>query len=167
MRRTFAHAGPMLETIGSSREERRRWIIAVLLGAVIAAVSAGFTGQYIPGYRALAESGRPARAAVTALEPRNHRQVHYTFRVGERVYAGIGRAGFGAPPFIELAVGDSIPVHYLPRDPEKSVIGDPRVHLANERGASRTATLGTFLIVTVMAWLDRRRWIWLPKFLRP
>ncbi|HEX2076133.1 MAG TPA: hypothetical protein VHG08_00440 [Longimicrobium sp.] len=75
----------------------------------MAAVSAAFTSQYLPGYRELARSGRPARPAVTRLEPRQHRQVHYPFRV-DRTWRGAGRAGAGAPPFSALAVGDCIPI---------------------------------------------------------
>jgi hypothetical protein len=143
----------------------RRLLVAALAGMVMAIITAAFTSPFVARYRDLAKGGRPARAAVTALEPRNHQQVHYTFRLDGRVYAGTGQAGYGAPRFSELAVGDSIPIYYLPRNPEKSAIGDPRPRFRNERRASRDAIVGTFLIITAIAWFGLRRRVWFLAFL--
>ena len=69
----------------------------------------------------LSRRGVHTQGRVTALTPENHSTVRYRFEADGTAYEG----SWQSPSVV--AVGDSIPVTYLPDQPQTSVAGEPRV----------------------------------------
>ena len=67
----------------------------------------------------LARYGVRTEGRVIALTPENHATIRYSFQVGGLTYEGSDQ-----PPFA-LAIGESLPVTYLPSKPATSTAGEP------------------------------------------
>jgi len=67
----------------------------------------------------LKRHGVRTQGRVIALTPENHATVRYRFEV-----SGVAYQGSWGPPF-NVAVGDSLPVTYLPNRPATSIAGEP------------------------------------------
>jgi Na+/proline symporter len=76
-------------------------------------------------YARVAYTGAHTQGRITAKEPANHHNVRYSFMIGPQQFTGAHMASIVGIPFDSVAVGDAIPVVYDPRDPTKSVAGDP------------------------------------------
>jgi Protein of unknown function (DUF3592) len=81
-------------------------------------------------YYRLKNGGRVTEGVAIAIEP--HEQIRYSFTHKEQRYIAVGIVGLGTPPFEEIALGDRLPVHYLPESPETSCLGDPQQLLRDE-----------------------------------
>jgi hypothetical protein len=64
-------------------------------------------------------------AVITALEPNNHRAVHYTFNADGISVQTFGQGGIDGR-FDDLKVGQVVTAQYLPSNPRTSRLGDPR-----------------------------------------
>lgn len=107
----------------------RFWIyFFVWLG--LAFILAGFVGRQAFNYYRLRNRGVLAEGVALGRKP--HDQIEYSFMVEGRVYTNVGIPGMGAPRFEEIAVGQRLPVYYLPQSPEVSCLGDPGKLLHNE-----------------------------------
>jgi hypothetical protein len=67
----------------------------------------------------LKRHGVHTQGRVIALTPENHATVRYRFQV-----SGVAYEGSDQPPF-HVAVGDSLPITYLPGRPATSTAGEP------------------------------------------
>ena len=112
-------------------------------------------------YRLMQEDVR-MNGVVTELQPGNHQSVYYSFKLADRTYSGIGRAGFGNPEFCCLTVGQSLIVYYLPADPWVSCSGIPKQLIKNEVVSIVLAGI-TFPLFAMAAYCSRsprfRRWL--------
>ena len=81
-------------------------------------------------YARAAHSGAHTQGHITAKEPANHHSIRYSFLVGSQQFTGVHMASIIGVPFDSVAIGDTIPVVYDPRDPTKSVAGDPSALLS-------------------------------------
>lgn len=102
----------------------------------------------------LANVGVAIQGRVTAKEPQNHQNVHYTYSVESQMYDGIGHAGFGNPEFGEVKVGDQVGVFYLPTKPAVSCLGTPKDLLVNE---TIPIGLAALLMPPFVIWANTRR----------
>jgi hypothetical protein len=128
-------------------ERRMRFIgAAVMLGLFGTAMLSLVLVQWWQA-RTLAAEGVPGNGRVVEKLVGSHGAVHFVFRVGEREYGGVGTAGFGAPSWDALRVGDSVPVAYLPSNPHRAVLGSAA---ARERSA-RTGVLVTAGMLAALA----------------
>jgi hypothetical protein len=99
---------------------------------------------------------------VTALEPNNHRAVHYAYIVAGVNRSGVGMAGYGNPGFGALSVGREVVVYYSRANPNESCVGIPNELITSEIppivGAAVTFPI---MIISAFAWSkDRfRRWL--------
>jgi hypothetical protein len=82
----------------------------------------------------LASKGTSTRGHITAIEPNNHRSVHYVYTVGNNTYSGVGHGGAGNPDFEYLAVGQDVMVFYDPSNPQDSILGYPEQHFSVDIG---------------------------------
>ena len=74
----------------------------------------------------LAHAGKQTAGHVTAKEPDNHQNLRYEYKVDSRIYSGRCSSGFGGlRPFLEIMIGDEIPVSFWTEHPDISVLGDP------------------------------------------
>ncbi len=116
----------------------RHWALLGLLAAG-AALLWRLHPQEWPLDRRLDDFGALAQGTVTAKGREG--DVHYTFAVGDRLYSGVGTAGYGNPELGELAEGDSVVVAYLPSDPNVSILGSPHERLRDQNRAIALALL--------------------------
>ena len=123
-----------------------KWLLAI--GAVL--LLAFFLGRSDwPKYRRLQVEGVALDGWVTEKNIVDQNTVSYSFMVGERVYSGLGRGGYGNGSFNDLSVGDRVVVFYLPKDPRISCMGGPKEHL---REQNRAISLGLLIFVPILAW---------------
>lgn len=73
----------------------------------------------------LTKHGVQVPAVITALEPNNHRAVHYTFYANGAPIQTSGQGGIDGK-FDDLKVGQAVTARYLPSNPRISRLGDPR-----------------------------------------
>jgi hypothetical protein len=75
----------------------------------------------------LVEHGARGVAVVLAKHPDDHQSISFRYTVGTSQFNGHGSASeSGLPGFAALAVGDTIPITYLPAQPESVLPGDLR-----------------------------------------
>ena len=88
-------------------------------------VVCGFFGvpiyDFIHPQLALADRGVETMGRIVALEPQNHSQIKYEYRVGGTAYSG----EWGPWKLDTAHVGDNITVTYLPEQPRTSAAGRP------------------------------------------
>lgn len=106
-----------------------RRILVIALAAALASIVAR---QDWPRYSRLKAQGVGTDGWVTAKGLNGRGKVNYSFNVADRLYSGVGRSGYGNPEFDELSAGDKVIVFYLPKDPDVSVLGDPKEHLRDQ-----------------------------------
>jgi hypothetical protein len=93
-----------------------------------------------------------------AIWPVDHGQFKYAFKVADKEYVGIGMPGFGTPSYERIAIGQTLPVHYLPDDPDVNCVGNPGQLLANELPpALLSATIFPTAILVRFWFLLRKR----------
>ena len=127
---------------------------AVWLG--LAFVFATIVGRGALNYYRLMNKGVLTEAIVEAKKP--HEQIEYSFKAEDRVYMGVGMAGFGTPPVGSISTGDRVPVHYLPGAPQINCAGDPRQLFSNELFVVLlVAVLFPSMIVAWLAFRHRRK----------
>ena len=85
-----------------------------------------------PRYRRLQERGVGAEGWVTALDSGRRPVIYYSYLAGERAYSGVWRSAYLAPEPGELSVGDRVIVIYLPEEPARSCLGDPKELLGEQ-----------------------------------
>lgn len=107
-----------------------RYLTYILVWLGLAIALAGIVGRRAFDYYRLRKGG--VLAEGTALGRKPHDQIEYSFTVDGRAYSNVGIPGMGAPRFEEIAVGQRLPVYYLPKSPEVSCLGDPGELLRNE-----------------------------------
>lgn len=105
---------------------QRMSIVALWLGIALVFFLGGVFALDVPKYCRLARNGVEARAVVVAKEPDNHFFVRYRYEVDRQVHVGIGNVGRGNPKFEELKEGDSVRVYYDPKNPDDSLLIDPK-----------------------------------------
>jgi hypothetical protein len=127
-----------------------RFVLLWVAGAFAIAISISPI-NLIRFYR-LAHEGVATRGVVTALAPRNHRAIYYSFGTEGNQYAGIGRAGFGNPPFELIYVGEEVLIYYMPEEPRVFCLGYPDELLKNEMIPIILASV-TFPPVILLAWI--------------
>jgi hypothetical protein len=111
----------------------RQALAARLLAVAVAVLAVAWVwSRQWPKCRLLRERGSVAYGVVTAKSAGRARLVNYTFSAADRLYSGVGRAGYGNPEFSELAVDDRVLIFYLPTDPDVSLLGDPAEHLRDQ-----------------------------------
>lgn len=127
---------------------RARSILLVAAAlAVAAAAGLWLRSQEWPKHRLLIREGVAGRALVTAKGVGDPRNVHYTYSAGGALHSGVGRAGYGTPPFDALDVDDEVLIFYAQSDPGVSVLGDPGEHM---RGHNRLLALIILLVVPAL-----------------
>jgi hypothetical protein len=99
------------------------WFALVCVGAIITAVVFN-PFQYYGFIRA----GVQTMALVTDKEPENHGLIHYSYVVEGKTYSAVGHAGYGNPYFKNIEIGQEIIAFYDPRDPSRSILGNPKEH---------------------------------------
>ncbi|MFT3898099.1 MAG: DUF3592 domain-containing protein [Thermomonas sp.] len=92
-------------------------------------------------YHQLVENGVATTGRVLSLEELNHQTVHYTYRVGDQSYSGLGTLGEGNPKFEAIDVGDPVLIYYSTEKPSLSVLGRPDSRFKNELEAILLAAL--------------------------
>ena len=127
---------PRIKIRGSSRNFYRRVTLNVLSEYLkrhltIARVILGFFVYVFLLWPFFAEMFNPqwdllhrgvkTQGKVTAFTPEIHGTVRYSFEVHGAVFDGHWR------PTDVVAIGDSVPITYLPERPETSTVGDPSV----------------------------------------
>jgi hypothetical protein len=140
------HANPIVKFLGL-------W----LAGAAVFAVSFGLgAGRSAWNFYRLSHDGVLTQGTVIGLEPENHNTVRYTYKVNGQTYA---RADQG---FSGFAVDQTVPVYYLPQQPDVSSVGDPDSLLTNELFPLVLATV-TFPLFAIVAYAVRyprfRNWL--------
>ena len=98
-----------------------KWLAAWL---VLAIVFGAVAGQNLDRYYRLKEHGIAIEGI--AHERRPHGEIAYSFEVNGQTYEGVGRPGIGAPSLYGIAMGDKVPIHYLPAGPNINCMGDPQ-----------------------------------------
>jgi len=93
-------------------------------------------------YHRLAKSAVQTEGSVVSKEPANDRSIHYSFKVNDRLYSGVGNAGGINPEFDQLNVGDPVKVSYDPENPEESFLG-------NAKEQSDSITRGVLFLAVV------------------
>lgn len=125
-------------------------ITAALLTFVLVAVLFGQFNWF--RFRTLARGGIRVEGEVTKLEPQNHLSVSYSYQVGGTAFLGVGKSGYGNPDFHSLKVGDKVHVYYDPRNPAKSILGEPEYRLKNESVSVLLAATVCSLVVLIVAY---------------
>ncbi len=101
--------------------------------AVWLALALGFTavvGRGAFNYYRLRKGGVLTEGIAVARKP--HDQIEYSFKADKGVHTRVGIAGIGTPPVEKIALGDKLPVYYLPQAPGISCLGDPGKLFLNE-----------------------------------
>jgi hypothetical protein len=119
-----------------------KWVLLWLLLVVGAGTIIG--GRCLEYYR-LGKNGVSVQGIVRERRP--HMQISYSFVVSDRTYWGIERAGVDSPPFYEIAIGNLVPVYYIPGDPKVNCVGDPWRFYSNDLPP---VLLASFLIPTLI-----------------
>ncbi len=70
-------------------------------------------------------------AIITALEPNNHRSVHYSYHVGSASFDAVDQGGIEGR-FDDLKIGQEVTAHFLPANPHIVRLGSPRNALMND-----------------------------------
>jgi hypothetical protein len=88
----------------------------------------------MPRLSPLATKGIQTCGTVTAFEPNNHQEVHYSFLANGKTYSGAQQGGRGDQrnAFACAAGSSGIVVYYLLETPEISCAGNPRSLWENE-----------------------------------
>ncbi len=115
-------------------------IAMVLFGALVVGPVIG--SQWWQAFQ-LTRHGVRVPAIITALEPNNHRAVHYTYDVNGVSVQTFGQGGIDGR-FDDLKVGQAITVQYLPSHPRTSRVGDPRQEFLDY-----CLLFGVFLLVVI------------------
>ena len=101
----------------------------------------------------LKRQGMVTTATVVEVQPEHHNLVIYSYGVSSREYRGSeGRR--------MAKVGQTLPVYYLPSDPQVARLGSPTIDETFNEEASSTAVVG-LVFPTVMVWAvwgARRQW---------
>ena len=112
-----------------------------------------------PKYYRLAKQGVLTEGSVTQKEPENHQIIRYSYFVGKNIYNGVGHDGFGNPSFEEINVGERVKVHYLPKNPEISCLGNPSQLLENETIPIIGAALVFPSLAIVLIKRIKKKWV--------
>ncbi len=90
-------------------------------------------GQFnVPLLYRLTRRGVTTCGTVTGFEPNNHRTVHYSYQVNDKIYSGAQEGGVGGETSASSNHCGGNVVFYLPERPDVSCIGDPAPMLKNE-----------------------------------
>lgn len=134
--------------------QRLRLVLLAAGGfAALAAVGLWLRAEDWPKHKRLIGEGVPAQALITAKGVGAPDNVHYTYSVDGRLYSGVGKAGWGTPPFDSLDVDDEVLIFHSKSDPELSDLGDPREHI---RGQNRLLAIMLLLAAPAMIWAIMR-----------
>jgi YD repeat-containing protein len=119
--------------------------VALAIGLFASTAVAVLSGQQYIEHRRLALHGQVAEGRLTAIRPKEHQTVRYTFHAAGRAYEGVDQ-GVGA-------VGDAVQVTYLPSDPTVSTLDDPAREAADDRFALFFVAPALLVLVTAfMSW---------------
>src|ERR1700690_130406 len=138
----------------------KRYLLLWFAGASLIAVG---IGQFnVPLLYRLARRGIETCGTVTGFEPNNHRTVHYSYRVNDKIYTGEQEGGVRTETSaLPTNCGGNV-VFYLPERPGVSCIGDPAPMLKNEIIPIVLAMLfvpAFFLLSARSRWPEFRRWL--------
>jgi hypothetical protein len=97
-------------------------LLVVVIGAMLA--------PDCVNYFRLSRNGVVVQGIALGTAP--HYQIEYSFKANGQTYRGVGRTGIGAPSFEHIAVGDNVPVYYLPEAPEVNCLGSPAELYSND-----------------------------------
>jgi hypothetical protein len=116
----------------------------------------------MPRLSPLATKGIQTCGTVTAFEPNNHQEVHYSFVANGKTYSGAQQGGAGDQQnALACAAGSSgLVVYYLPETPEISCAGNPRSLCKNE-----VISIGLAMVILPLFALLGTRWRY-PRFCR-
>ncbi len=78
------------------------------------------------GLRELKRQSSMTTGKVIAVQPEQHQTVLYEYEVGGKTFLQSGGVGLIGKTIAEMNVGDSVPVYYLPGNPNISRIGNPQ-----------------------------------------
>jgi hypothetical protein len=125
-------------------------LAAYLLMAVALWILQGFEGR-TQKYLLLSQDGVSAEAIVMKPDCGNHSTFIYHFSVDGRE---IESRDYSDGDCHQLKPGQTVRIHYLPRDPTISMVGDPTKFLAGERKVA----LGMSLVLPgLILWAYSRR----------
>jgi hypothetical protein len=97
------------------------WVLlAIAFGAMV--------GGRCWDYFRLKEHGVSTQGIAESAQP--HYQIGYFFTVNGHAYRGVGRTG--AVSTSSIAIGDTVPVYYLPDTPEVNCMGSPSELYSND-----------------------------------
>ena len=126
---------------------RARYVVIWLCVAAVASTAVG--SAYWLSYHRMVLRYVSGQAAVVELHPEFHGTVRYEYHVGGRIFQGQTQPSAPNPALEQLRPGQSLVVFYDPEDPEKSVLGDPKLMLKNEPPSSMIATFCFLTLVGI------------------
>jgi hypothetical protein len=135
----------------------RLFVLFILWLAGTAAIFYGMCSN-LPKLMVLSERGVETRGKVLDLSAIQSHAVRYSFQGNDgKEYSGKGWAGYGNPSFRDLSAGQTVMVFYDPKDPNLSVLGDPKKERNNELKGNILCVFG--LTVVFVYILTRRLFI--------
>jgi len=107
-----------------------RCLAYLFIWTVLVLAFAAVTGRKALDYYRLKNSGVSTQGIAMTRKP--HNQIEYSFRAGEVAHTDVGVPGMGSPPVDKIALGQTVPVYFLPQNPDISCLGSPEELLRNE-----------------------------------
>lgn len=81
--------------------------------------------------RQLLETGYITTGAIIGIYPNQHQTVIYEFKVKQRKFTGQDGVGSIGKNIVDMKLGETVPIYYLPSNPKVSCIGSPEYDVMN------------------------------------
>lgn len=130
-----------------------RFLILVWLAIFVLAFSVQWSSE--SELRELQAHGQMVVGKIVAIQPEFHQTVRYQYEAEGKTFEQVGSIHMLGKTLSEVSVGESVPVYYLPKKPEKSRIADPKAVATNVM----PKLLSSFCFSTIVAIISSLMWL--------